>query len=82
MENIRNQGCVVVEKNFSQFNVNKTDFSLLKKYKADINNAFHYKFLKHFRVTLRTKFLYDINISDKPKIINSLTLGFYISNTF
>lgn len=68
--------------NFSQFNVNRTDIRQLKNYKADINNAFHLKFLKHFRLTLRTKFLYDINISDKPKLINSFTLGFYISNAF
>lgn len=68
--------------NFSQFNVNRKDINKLMNYKADINNAFHFKFLKHFRLTVRTKILYDINISDKPKIINSLTLGFYVSNTF
>lgn len=68
--------------NFSQFNVNKSDVRLLKDYKADINNAFHYKFLKHFRLTLRTKFLYDINVNQKPKVINSFTIGFYLNNTF
>lgn len=68
--------------NFSQFNVNKRDISQIIDYKADINNAFHFIFLKHFRLTVRTKILYDINISDKPKIINSLTLGFYVSNKF
>lgn len=68
--------------NFSQFNVNKTDIKLLKYYKADINNAFHYKFLKHFRFTLRTKCLYDMNINPKPKVINSFTLGFYLNNSF
>jgi len=68
--------------NFSQFNVNKTDLRQLMYYKADINNAFHYKFLKHFRATLRTKILYDFNINSKPKLINSLTLGFYLNNVF
>ncbi len=68
--------------NFSQVNVNKTDFSFLKDYKFDINNAFHYIFLKHFRLSLRTKCLYDININDKPKIINNFTIGFYLNNKF
>lgn len=68
--------------NFSQFGVNNKDIDMLKSYRADVNNAFHYKFLKHFRFTLRTKFLYDISVYDKPKLINSFTLGFYLNNTF
>ncbi len=68
--------------NFSQLNIEKDKLSELKKYKVDINNAFHYKLLKHFRLTLRTKYLYDINVSDKPKIINNFTLGFYLNNAF
>ncbi len=68
--------------NFSQFNVNRSDIKFLKYYKADINNAFHFKLLKHFRLTLRTKFLYDINVNPKPKVINSFTIGFYLNNTF
>lgn len=68
--------------NFSQFNVNRADIKLLKYYKADINNAFHYKLLKHFRLSLRTKLLYDINVNPKPKVINSFTIGFYLNNTF
>jgi hypothetical protein len=68
--------------NFSQFNVNRSDIKSLKYYKADINNAFHFKFLKHFRLTLRTKFLYDINANPKPMLVNSFTIGFYLNNTF
>lgn len=68
--------------NFSQFGVNRSDIKFLKYYKADINNAFHFKLLKHFRLTLRTKFLYDINVNPKPKVINSFTIGFYLNNTF
>jgi hypothetical protein len=68
--------------NFSQINVNRKDVSCIKYYKLDINNAFHYKFLKHFRLTLRTKYFYDIEVSKKPKIINNLTIGFYMNNTF
>lgn len=68
--------------NFSQFNVNKSDIKFLKYYKADINNALHFKLLKHFRLTLRTKFLYDINVNPKPEVINSFTIGFYLNNTF
>jgi hypothetical protein len=68
--------------NFSQFNVNKSDFKFLKYYKLDVNNAFHYKILKHFRLSLRTKCLYDCNISEKIKLANSLTIGFYLNNTF
>lgn len=68
--------------NFSQFNVNRSDIKFLKYYKADINNAFHFKLLKHFRLTLRTKFLYDINANPKPMLVNSFTIGFYLNNTF
>jgi hypothetical protein len=68
--------------NFSQINVNRRDVSYIKDYKLDINNAFHYKFLKNFRLTLRTKYFYDIEVSKKPKIINNLTIGFYLNNTF
>jgi len=68
--------------NFSQINADKQDVSMPKDYIFDINNALHYKFLKHFRLTLRTKYIYDIQVSKKPKIINNLTIGFYLNNTF
>ena len=67
---------------FSQINVDKDNLSELENYVFDINNAFHYKFLKHLRLTLRTKLLYDIRINPKPRIINQLTFGFYLNNTF
>ena len=68
--------------NFSQFNCNKENLLHFKDYIADINNAFHYKLFKYFRLSLRTKLLYDINISPKPKIINYFTIGFYLNNMF
>jgi len=68
--------------NFSQFNLNKTDFNHLKFIKADINNALHYIFLKHFRLTLRTICQYDLTISPGMKVINNLSIGFYLNNKF
>jgi len=68
--------------NFSQFNINKSGFSHLKYAKADINNAFHYIFLKHFRLTLRTLCLYDLTVSPKVKVVNNLSIGFYLNNRF
>lgn len=68
--------------NFSQFNINKSDISHLRYLKADINNAFHYVFLKHFRVTLRTICQYDLTISPRMKVINNLSIGFYLNNKF
>lgn len=68
--------------NFSQFNLNKTDFKHLKFIKADINNALHYIFLKHFRLTLRTICQYDLTISPGMKVINNLSIGFYLNNKF
>ena len=67
---------------FSQLNVDKNNLFKIKNYMFDINNAFHYKFLKHFRLTLRTKILYDNRANPKPKLTNQLTLGFYLNNTF
>jgi hypothetical protein len=68
--------------NFSQFNAGKNDLFRPENYIVDINNAFHYRFLKHFRLTLRTKAVYDPAINRKLKITNHLTLGFYLNNTF
>jgi len=68
--------------NFSQFNINRDKILDYKDYKVDINNAFHYKLFKSFRLSLRTKLIYDININTKPKIINYFTVGFYLNNMF
>ena len=68
--------------NFSQFNINKSGFNHLKYAKADINNAFHYIFLKHFRLTLRTLCLYDRNIGPRVMLVNNFSIGFYLNNTF
>ncbi len=68
--------------NFSQINVNKNSVFDFKDYIFDINNAFHYKLFKYFRLTLRTKLLYDITINARPKIINQITAGFYLNNMF
>jgi hypothetical protein len=68
--------------NFSQFNISKSGFHQLKNAKADVNNAFHYIFLKHFRLTLRTLCQYDLAISPKVKVVNNLSIGFYLNNRF
>lgn len=66
--------------NFSQFSVNRQNIKYLKFYQCNINNAFHYCFLKYLRLTLRSKITYDYNNSLKPRVINSLTFGFYLNN--
>lgn len=66
--------------NFSQLNVNRQNHRLIKCYNLDINNAFHYRFLKYLRITLRTKVIYNHTISLKTKIVNTFTFGFYLNN--
>lgn len=68
--------------NFSQFNVNRADIDRIKYYKFDINNAIHYIFLKHFRLTLRTLCRYDLNTGKMATVIHHLSAGFYLNNTF
>lgn len=68
--------------NFSQLNVNKADLDCIKYYKFDINNAIHYIFLKHFRLTLRTLCRYDLNTGKRATVIHHLSAGFYLNNTF
>jgi hypothetical protein len=67
--------------NFSQARVIKDDLSLINRYSFDINQAFHYVFLKYFRISLRSKIIYDYRISLKPSIINNVTLGLYFHNS-
>jgi hypothetical protein len=68
--------------NYSQFTVGKDHILDVGYYTADVNNAFHYKLFRYFRLTLRTKVLYDIQASPRPKIINYFTIGFYLNNMF
>ncbi|MDD4375007.1 MAG: hypothetical protein PHG67_13935 [Bacteroidales bacterium] len=67
--------------NYSQARVVKDDLSYLFKYNFDINHAFHYLFLKYFRVSFRIKVIYDYQVQLKPNIINNITLGFYFRNS-
>jgi hypothetical protein len=67
--------------NFSQARVIKDDLKLIYRYGFDINQAFHFIFLKYFRLSLRTKVMYDYRINLKPNIINNVTLGFYFHNS-
>mgnify|MGYP001805843269 CR=1 FL=1 len=66
--------------NFSQFNVSKENCTMIKYYQCNLNNAFHYRFLKYLRLSYRTQMLYDYHISLKPKFINTIALGFYLNN--
>lgn len=59
---------------------NKTGY--LKEYTLDLNNAFHYFILKYFRISFRTKIIYDSVISEKMNIINQFTIGYYLNNVF
>ncbi|MGI6341828.1 MAG: hypothetical protein ACOXZ9_02465 [Bacteroidales bacterium] len=68
--------------NNSMFRVTNKNLGHLNRYCFDINNAFHYVFLKNFRISLRSKFMYDYQISDKINIVNNISLGFYFNNTF
>lgn len=68
--------------NFTQINAAHTSLTRISGYKLDINNAFHYRFLRFFRLSLRTFCLYDSVISPKVTLATNLSLGFYLSNTF
>lgn len=67
--------------NFSQVKIIKDDLTLINRYCFDTNQALHFIFLKHFRLSLRTKINYDYRISLKPNIINNVALGFYFHNS-
>jgi len=68
--------------NYSQVNATNKSIKYMKNYVFDLNGAIHYRFLEHFRLTMRTKYLYDIEVNKRPKIINNFILGFYLNNTF
>lgn len=46
-----------------------------------MNQAFHFIFLKYFRLSLRSKIVYDYHINLKVNAVNRLTLGFYFHNS-
>lgn len=52
----------------------------IKSYSLDFNNGFHFLFLKHLRLGLRTKVNYDLSVSEKMVISNMILFGFYLSN--
>lgn len=58
----------------------KSDVFVLNAYTFDINNAFHFLFLKHLRLSVRTQIKYDKNIQSSIYSMNTFTLGFYINN--
>lgn len=70
----------ILWENFSHINVAKDDVSMLKYYQCDVNNALHYRFFKYLRLSLKTRLLYDVNLSSKPKLTNAIILGFYLNN--
>ncbi len=67
--------------NFSQARVVMDDLSYLHKYCFDMNQAFHFIFFKYFRLSVRSKVVYDYHINLKVNTVNSLTLGFYFHNS-
>lgn len=46
----------------------------------DLNNVFHFCFLKYVRLSLRTKLKYDREQGEKMGMTNQLSLGFYLNN--
>jgi hypothetical protein len=65
---------------FSQIFIDKDSIKKIKSYNVDVNNAFHYVFLKFIRLSVRTKFLYDQTVFIKPTIIQQISIGFYLNN--
>jgi len=65
---------------FSQLFVDKDSLLKIKSYTLDINNVFHYVFLKFIRLSLRTKILYDRTVFVKPALIQQISIGFYLNN--
>jgi hypothetical protein len=58
----------------------KSDVFVLNAYTFDITNAFHFLFLKHLRLSVRSQIKYDKNIQSSIYSMNTFTLGFYINN--
>lgn len=65
---------------FSQVFMDKDSLRNIKSYTVDVNNAFHYVFLKYVRLSLRTKFLYDAAVFPDPTLIQQISIGFYLNN--
>jgi hypothetical protein len=65
---------------FSQVFIDKDSLQKIRSYNVDVNNAFHYVFLKFIRLSIRTKFLYDQSVFIKPSIIQQVSIGFYLNN--
>lgn len=65
---------------FSQVFMDKDSLLKIKSYNIDINNAFHYVFLKYVRLSLRTKILYDAAVFTDPTLIQQISIGFYLNN--
>jgi hypothetical protein len=65
---------------FSQLFVDKDSLKQFKSYSLDVNNAFHYLFLKYIRFSFRTKLLYDQTVFLKPSLVQQFSIGFYLNN--
>lgn len=51
-----------------------------KSYQLDVNNVFHLILLRYMRISLRTKFTRQPDLSPLSRIQNHLSLGFYLNN--
>jgi hypothetical protein len=58
----------------------KEQLGRVKGYTADVMNVFHYIFLQNLRISLRTQILYDENVNEKVFMMNTISIGFYLSN--
>lgn len=52
----------------------------IRYYTMDMNNVFHFCFLRYVRLSLRTKIKYDMEEGKKMGISNQISLGFYLNN--
>lgn len=73
-------GKKIVMENFTQIYMPNKSLKDVKTYTLDMNNAIHFMFLKYMRLTFRTKAFYDLEVQEKVKIINQLSVGFYLTN--
>ncbi|MBA3829030.1 MAG: helix-turn-helix transcriptional regulator [Taibaiella sp.] len=60
----------------------KDSLGSTKRWTVSLNNAFHFIFLKHMRLTWRVQANYDNRIQKYFYLANQISIGFYINNHF
>jgi hypothetical protein len=65
---------------FSQGFISKDSLRVPESCTIDLNNAFHYLFLKYVRVSVRTHLVYDRAVQRYPTWMQQFSVGFYLNN--